>query len=83
MAPLTVALGAHSIFDMWQIFEHRQVEKDLKSLPIDLLKRYEKWKDIVSISGPLGLRKSRASGTRHCAASGRVTGPPASACSTG
>lgn len=41
---------------MWQVFEHKKVEKQLSSLPIDLLKRYEKWKDIVSISGPIGLR---------------------------
>lgn len=30
--------------------------KQLASLPVDVLKRYEKWKDIVSISGPEGLR---------------------------
>ena len=29
--------------------------KQLWSLPIDVLRRYEKWKDIVSISGPDGL----------------------------
>lgn len=26
------------------------------SVPIEVLKRYEKWKDIARISGPLGLR---------------------------
>jgi len=26
-----------------------------RSLPIEILKRYEKWKDIVAISGPQGL----------------------------
>ncbi len=31
--------------------------KQLVSLPVDVLKRYEKWKDIVSISGPDGLRQ--------------------------
>lgn len=41
---------------MWQVYEHRRVVRQLESLPIDLLKRYEKWKDIVSISGPQGLR---------------------------
>ena len=25
-------------------------------LPVEILKRYEKWKDIVAISGPEGLR---------------------------
>ena len=30
--------------------------KQLKSMPQEILKRYEKWKDIVMISGPQGLR---------------------------
>lgn len=41
---------------MWVIYEHKRVSKSLASAPIDVLKRYEKWKDIVSISGPSGLR---------------------------
>ncbi len=41
---------------MWDVYEHRKVEKQLLSLPIDVLKRYEKWKDIVFISGPSGLK---------------------------
>lgn len=41
---------------MWEIYEHRRVAKQLKELPLDVLKRYEKWKDIVTISGPQGLR---------------------------
>ncbi|MCF6211970.1 MAG: type II toxin-antitoxin system mRNA interferase toxin, RelE/StbE family [Gammaproteobacteria bacterium] len=41
---------------MWNIYEHRRLSKQLKSLPIDILKKYEKWKDIVLISGPKGLR---------------------------
>jgi len=41
---------------MWEIYEHRKVEKQLKSLPADVLKRYEKWKDVVFISGPSGLK---------------------------
>ena len=41
---------------MWTIYEHRRVAKQLRSLPHDILKRYEKWKDIVRISGPEGLR---------------------------
>ena len=40
---------------MWQIYEHKKADKQLQSLPIDVLSRYEKWKDIVSISGPNGL----------------------------
>jgi len=42
---------------MWEIYEHRRVVKQLSSIPVDVLKRYEKWKDIVAISGPQGLRK--------------------------
>ena len=41
---------------MWEIFEHRRAVRRLDRLPIDILKRYEKWKDIVRISGPEGLR---------------------------
>ena len=42
---------------MWAIYEHRRVSKQLDSTPTDILKRYEKWKDIVTLSGPEGLRK--------------------------
>ena len=42
---------------MWDIFEHRRTWKQLDRLPRDILKRYEKWKDIVRLSGPLGLRQ--------------------------
>lgn len=43
---------------MWTILEHRQADKDLSSgrVPVEILKRYEKWKDIAAISGPQGLR---------------------------
>lgn len=41
---------------MWVVFEHRRVRKSLNSAPVEIQKRYEKWKDIVSISGPQGLR---------------------------
>jgi addiction module RelE/StbE family toxin len=43
---------------MWQIQEHRRVDKKLSSsVPVEVLKRYEKWKDIVRLSGPQGLRQ--------------------------
>jgi addiction module RelE/StbE family toxin len=42
---------------MWQIYEHRRVDKQCATVPQEILKRYEKWKDIVAISGPLGLRQ--------------------------
>ena len=42
---------------MWLIEEHRRVEKQLDGVPQEILKRYEKWKDIAMISGPAGLRR--------------------------
>jgi mRNA-degrading endonuclease YafQ of YafQ-DinJ toxin-antitoxin module len=44
---------------MWQIEEHRRVEKHLDAAPREIQKRYEKWKDIAMISGPPGLRLIR------------------------
>ena len=41
---------------MWDIYEHRNVSKQLSVLPVEILKRYEKWKDILRISGPSGLK---------------------------
>jgi proteic killer suppression protein len=41
---------------MWEIYEHRRVTKGLKRLPVHILKRYEKWKDIVRVTGPEGLK---------------------------
>ncbi|MBI5659839.1 MAG: type II toxin-antitoxin system mRNA interferase toxin, RelE/StbE family [Nitrosomonadales bacterium] len=42
---------------MWEIEEHRRVDKQLSgSVPIEVLKCYEKWKDIAIVSGPSGLR---------------------------
>jgi len=58
---------------MWRIEEHRQVEKSLAgAVPLEILKRYEKWKDIAMISGPLGLRAIR--GFRDEALAGRWLG---------
>ena len=44
---------------MWQVLEHKRLPRKFGSLPIEILKRYEKWKDIVRISGPSGLRAIR------------------------
>ncbi len=44
---------------MWEVLEHRRVAGKLRRLPDELLKRYEKWKDIVRLSGPTGLRRIR------------------------
>jgi addiction module RelE/StbE family toxin len=40
---------------VWEIYEHRRVTRRLRGVPVEILKRYEKWKDIVRISGPQGL----------------------------
>lgn len=58
---------------MWRIEEHRDVEKDLSDgVPAEILKRYEKWKDIAAISGPLGLKAIR--GFRDEALAGKWNG---------
>lgn len=41
---------------MWNIYEHKQLQKSIAKVPKEIVKRYEKWKDIVRISGPQGLR---------------------------
>lgn len=41
---------------MWEIYEHRRIGRRVQRLPAEVVKRYEKWKDIVRISGPAGLR---------------------------
>ena len=33
------------------------MDKQLAGMPPEILKRYEKWKDIAMISGPVGLRR--------------------------
>ncbi len=40
---------------MWKVLEHRRVVRRIPKIPIDILKRYEKWKDIVAVLGPQGL----------------------------
>ncbi len=41
---------------MWRIEEHRRVDREIQAVPREVLKRYEKWKDIAMISGLPGLR---------------------------
>lgn len=59
---------------MWRIEEHRDVDKELSSrrVPIEILKRYEKWKDIAGLSGPQSLRAIK--GFRDEALSGEWKG---------
>jgi proteic killer suppression protein len=57
---------------MWRVLEHRRVVRRIPKTPLDVLKRYEKWKDIVSVSGPQGLL--RIKGFRDEALRGEWTG---------
>jgi addiction module RelE/StbE family toxin len=41
---------------MWRVYEHKKLFGRFPKIPLEILKRYEKWKDIVAISGPEGLR---------------------------
>jgi proteic killer suppression protein len=41
---------------MWEVYENNSLVKKFRKIPNEVLKRYEKWKDIVVISGPEGLR---------------------------
>jgi len=36
--------------------EHGRVDRQLTKAPREVLTRYEKWKDVVSLSGPPGVR---------------------------
>jgi len=42
---------------MWEVYEHKNATKRLSKTPQEILKRYEKWKDIVEVSGPEGLKR--------------------------
>jgi toxin HigB-1 len=57
---------------MWRIEEHRRIGKQLTAAPLEIQKRYEKWLDVASISGPPGLRAVR--GFNDEALSGRWRG---------
>ena len=41
---------------MWLILESHEVDKICSRVPKEILKRYEKWKDILQFSGPAGLK---------------------------
>ena len=42
---------------MWNVLEHRSVERTCKKLPVRVVKKYELWKDIVFRHGPDKLRE--------------------------
>jgi proteic killer suppression protein len=41
---------------MWEVYEHRRIGLRVLRLPVEVLKRYEVWKDVARVSGPAGLR---------------------------
>jgi addiction module RelE/StbE family toxin len=57
---------------MWHVLEHWRVDSQLRDAPREVLVRYEKWKDIVVLSGPPGLRLIK--GFRDEALSGQWAG---------
>jgi plasmid maintenance system killer protein len=42
---------------MWHIKEHRKIEKMIAKLPLQVLKKYELWKDIIYRHGPDKLKE--------------------------
>jgi plasmid maintenance system killer protein len=42
---------------MWQILEHHDIDKTCRRLPLQVLKKYELWKNIVFRHGPEKLRE--------------------------
>ena len=42
---------------MWHILEHRSLDKIIEKLPLQIVKKYELWKDIVFRHGPEKLRE--------------------------
>ena len=42
---------------MWRIREHRDLDKIIAKLPLQVVKKYELWKDIVFRHGPDKLRE--------------------------
>ncbi len=42
---------------MWQILEHRNLDKVIDRLPEQIIRKYELWKDIVYRHGPEKLKE--------------------------
>jgi len=41
---------------MWSVFEKKAATKTIKKAPPEVATRYEAWKRIVELQGPIGLR---------------------------
>ena len=48
--------GVWYVWYSWTASSHSWVDKQLDAVPREILKRYEKWKDIAMISGLAGLK---------------------------
>jgi len=57
---------------MWGVYESAGTRRRLKKLPLEVLKKYEKWKDIAGYSGIAGL--GRIKGFKDKALSGEWKG---------
>ena len=42
---------------MWHVLEHKDIAKQCKKIPIQVLRRYELWKDLFFRHGPEILKK--------------------------
>ena len=42
---------------MWKVYEEKNISKVCKKLPIQVVKKYELWKDLVFRHGPSILKK--------------------------
>jgi toxin HigB-1 len=42
---------------MWHIKEHKKIDKTITKLPLQVIKKYELWKDIVYRHGPDKLKE--------------------------
>lgn len=40
---------------MWDVFIEKRAVKTLSKAPIEIQEKFEKWKDIVQLQGPMGL----------------------------
>ena len=63
----------------WEIFEQRDIEKMIRKLPIAIVKKYEYWKNLVSMCGPgilrgrPGLHDEKLKGSRKDQRSSRLS----------
>lgn len=42
---------------MWHILEHKNIGKTIRKIPVQVLKKYELWKDLVFRHGPQILKE--------------------------